>query len=118
MFVMSLSVHLHSWVVWGCTALLGLAYATIIPCTYTWVDQFMGVSGRFSSALWGGAYFGFMTIPVLIGYLFEQFTPMWLPHLTGICGVGMMATFIIISIAVWKYHQPQTVQYCHCVIWY
>ena len=89
---------------WFCTAGLGIGYATIMPSSYTWVNDFMTISGGFSSAYWSGFFTGFMAIPALSGYLFQNVHPMCMPYVTLCCGIGMLCMFLIISFLV---HQKQ-----------
>lgn len=102
MIVLSFAVHWSYPVLWFCTACLGVGYATIMPCSYTWVNEVMEVTGKFSSAYWSGFFVGFMAIPAITGHLFEHVDPMWLPYMTLICSVGMFVMFIVISFIVYR----------------
>ena len=98
---LSMGAPSHSAVLWACTAALGAGYATIMPTSYTWVNEFMDITGRFSSAYWAGFFVGFMSIPALSGYLFVTIHPMCLPYVTLGCGLGMMVVFIILNVVVY-----------------
>lgn len=101
MVVLSLLAHVHPAVLWASTGGLGVGYATIMPASYTWVNNFMPVTGAFSSAYWSGFFVGFMIIPALTGFLFEKVHPMWLAYMTGICSVAMLVVFTIINFVLY-----------------
>ena len=107
MLVLSLAAEYSSAVLWVCTACLGVGYATIMPCSYTWVNDVMEVTGKFSSAYWAGFFTGFMLVPAITGQLFYLVHPMWLPYATLICSVGMSIMFTIISLVIWKSNRLQ-----------
>ncbi len=102
MLGLSLWAGSHPGVLWVCTAALGAGYATIMPTSYTWVNDLITITGRFSSAYWSGFFVGFMSVPSVTGYLFQRVHPMWLPYTTLLCSLGMMVIFVIINIVVYK----------------
>ena len=91
---------------WHCAALLGAGLGFIIPSSFTWVDSFMTVSGRFSSAYWTGYSVGYMVVPVFIGYLFNAVHPMWFVYVTLVCAVGIALTYVCLRVAVHTFKQP------------
>lgn len=63
------------WAVWLASAGLGLGLASIVPTTLAYVGRQMGITGRATGWFFVGLGSGAMTIPWLIGQLFEQVGP-------------------------------------------
>lgn len=88
---------------WVCTVAVAVAMASIFPSGMTWMDKsIMKISGKVASFLLVCASFGSMVNPVLVGYLFENDTPMWFIYLlfahTLICSI----TFAVTTVLVWR----------------
>lgn len=61
--------------IWLASAGLGLGLASIVPTTLAYVGRQMGITGRATGWFFVGLGSGAMTIPWLIGQLFEQVGP-------------------------------------------
>ena len=97
--LLSALVQSYPVVLWPCTALLGLGYGTIIPCSYVWVVKFLEFDGVFSAVYWTGYSIGYTVLPALMGFLFNK-DPMWFPYLQLACGVGMSAMYVNLRVVV------------------
>ena len=105
--LLSVLVQAYPVCLWPCTALLGAGYGTVIPSSLLWIGSFMELNGRFSSAFWTGYAVGYMAIPILMGYLFNDVHPMWFVYVTLACAVGMSTTYGALSVVV-KHGSRQT----------
>lgn len=92
----------HPILLWVCTAGIGAGYAIVMPSSLTWIDTFLQVSGKFSSAYWGGYFVGFMTIPAVSGFLFHHVHPLWFIYITLGCAVSMAMLFVVLSAIVYR----------------
>ena len=97
LIVLCLFVQSEPMIVWTCTAFLGLGYATVMPCSYSWVEKLISVDGTFSSAYWSGFFVGFMAVPATMGYMFN-IIPMSMPYISLLCAGCMTILFIVILI--------------------
>jgi FHS family Na+ dependent glucose MFS transporter 1 len=64
---------------WLGTLGLGLALASIVPTTLALVGRRMGVTGRTTGGFFVGLGTGAMTVPLLIGQLFDRVGPLAMP---------------------------------------
>lgn len=65
-------------VCWLATGLTALAMGSIFPTCMTWADEkIFHVTGKVASFVLVSASIGMMTNPILVGYLFETYSPMW-----------------------------------------
>ena len=101
----------HHLVLWICTGFLGLGYATIMPCSYSWVQGVMEVDGRFSSWYWSGFFVGFMAVPATMGYIFEYHTPMGMPYVGCLCAICMSVMLLIILLFAFVYNSRAAVNH-------
>ena len=109
MLVLSFAATYHPAVLWVCTSALGAGYAVIMPCNFTWMNEFMDVTGKVSSAFWAGFFTGFMAVPAISGHLFHSLNPMWMPYMTLTCSVGMFLIFSIINMVLWCHKKEKTI---------
>ena len=61
--------------IWGGTLGLGLSMASVFPVTITLAERRMTITGRVTSWFFVGASLGGMSLPWLIGQLFEPIGP-------------------------------------------
>jgi len=61
--------------IWGGTLGLGLSMASVFPVTITLAERRMTITGRVTSWFFVGASLGGMSLPWLIGQLFEPVGP-------------------------------------------
>jgi FHS family Na+ dependent glucose MFS transporter 1 len=83
--------------VWIAAIGLGLGLASVFPVTFSFAERRMPISGRVSSFFFIGASLGGMTIPWLIGQLFEPIGPavaMW------IIAVDLVAALLLLIILI------------------
>lgn len=79
-----------SFILWLGTIGLGLSMSVIFPVTIALAEQTLSLSGQMTSYFFVGAALGSMTLPWLIGQLFEQFGP----------GVTMLTILLTLATAV------------------
>ncbi len=59
-------------IVWIAVLLCGIGEASLFPLTLSVAPQYLPLSGRSTSLIFAGASIGFLTMPMLIGRLFES----------------------------------------------
>lgn len=83
--------------VWLCTIGLGLFMSTIFPTTFAWAERVMPISGAVTGWFMTGASLGAMSIPWLIGQLFEAVSPQ---AMIAVIGAALLAQSLIYGLLV------------------
>lgn len=83
--------------VWLCTLGLGLFMSTIFPTTFAWAERVMPISGAVTGWFMTGASLGAMSIPWLIGQLFEAVSPQ---AMIAVIGAALLAQSLIYGLLV------------------
>ncbi|XP_064614236.1 sodium-dependent glucose transporter 1A-like [Liolophura sinensis] len=87
---------------WVCTVAVAIAMASIFPSGMTWMDKsIMKISGKVASFLLVCASIGSMANPLLVGYLFENDTPMWFIYLLFAHTLACSAIFAVTTLLIW-----------------
>ena len=93
--ILAFAVHLHWIVPWiGFTA-AGLGVGSLFPTLISWAHSYMTVKGKEAAILYSGAGLSAMTVPPLIGFLFERVDPMWFAYIILI----LIGIFILLYLA-------------------
>lgn len=87
-------------VVWLGTLGLGLSMASIFPTTLSLAERHMPISGRVTGWFFAGASVGGMTLPWLIGQLFETIGPQVTMLAIMVALVAAVAVFIALMLYV------------------
>jgi FHS family Na+ dependent glucose MFS transporter 1 len=85
---------------WGATFGLGLFMASIFPTTFAFAERRMPISGRITGLFFVGVGTGAMTVPWLVGQLFETLGPRALPYILSIdllLGVAVLIALLVAS---------------------
>jgi FHS family Na+ dependent glucose MFS transporter 1 len=85
---------------WAGSIGLGLFMASIFPTTIAFAERRMPISGRITGFFFVGVGSGAMSVPWLVGQLFEPLGPLALPYtLTAVLllGVGVLSSLLISS---------------------
>lgn len=93
--------------VWICTIGLGLFMSSIFPTTFAWAERVMPVSGAVTGWFMSGASIGAMTIPWLIGQLFELVSPL---AMIAVLFVVLLAQVVIYGLLVITTGRMETIQ--------
>jgi FHS family Na+ dependent glucose MFS transporter 1 len=86
-----------SFILWLGTIGLGLFMASIFPTTFTFAERRMPISGQVTGLFFVGVGAGGMSLPWLVGRLFEAIGPHALPIVLAgdlIVGLGVLASLI------------------------
>ncbi|XP_033761423.1 sodium-dependent glucose transporter 1-like [Pecten maximus] len=87
--------------IWACAVSAGAAMSIIFPTVFTWTNEsFITMSGKVASLFLISASCGAMINPILLGYLMENFTPMWFAYLLFGDSVAAIAVYIIMLLLV------------------
>ncbi len=84
---------------WLGTALVGLCLAPVFPTTLSLAERHLRVSGRTTSYFFVGASVGDMTIPWLIGQLFEPLGP---PSAIATVLASLAAALMLFGLLLWR----------------
>lgn len=88
---------------WVCSALLGMSYATIMPAMYTWANDEFALTGTFNGAFWCG-FFASFGIVAIAGSLIHYLGDMWFCYTMFFCSVVMT---VLYSAVKWSLKKPQ-----------
>jgi fucose permease len=94
----------HATVVWLGSMGLGLSMASVFPTVYSLAERHMTITGRVSGLFFTGASLGAMSIPWVVGQLFEA----WRPQALMVCLFVTLtaATAVIIILLRYLARQP------------
>lgn len=95
-----LAVHSHPAVYWACTLLYGLGNARIYATGFPWLAQYFAVTSTIGSVPVIGGLVGDILGPVLVGYLFENVTPMgfiWVSLAGGVMCLGLLVLMQLLA---------------------
>lgn len=81
---------------WICSALLGISYATIMPAMYTWANNEFALTGIFNGAFWCGFFTSFGVVAVA-GSMIHYFGDMWFCYTMLACSFVIVILYIIIQ---------------------
>ncbi|XP_050419475.2 sodium-dependent glucose transporter 1-like [Patella vulgata] len=83
--------------VWVFAALVGISVSTIFPTGVTWTNQaLIKVTGKVTSSIIIACSIGSMINPVIIGYLMQELSPMWLCYLLLVQNIIYVVFFLIL----------------------
>ncbi len=86
-----------TWALWGGAMGLGLFLASTFPTMFSLAERHLPVSGRLASMFFMGISLGGMTLPWLIGQLFDGVGPrsvMWVILLDVILAIGLFVVLV------------------------
>jgi fucose permease len=90
--------------VWMFIGLAGFSMSIIFPCIFTWTEEsILKVTGMISSMFLIAASGGLMLNPLFLGYLMDNFSPIWFVYLLLIQSVVCFLLFLTVFILVRKY---------------
>ena len=81
---------------WVGTVTLGLGMSSIFPTAVSWADCYYPLTGRAAAVFIAGSGIGEMVIPVVTGYLFENFNSLWLMYM--VLGLSVLVTAVFVSL--------------------
>lgn len=88
--LLSFTLQASPTMLWVGTVTLGLGMSSIFPTAVSWANCYYPLTGRAAAVFVAGSGVGEMTIPVLTGYLFENYTKMSLMYM--ILGLAVVLT--------------------------
>jgi FHS family Na+ dependent glucose MFS transporter 1 len=96
------SVSLLLWpastpVLWLGTILFGVGMAAVFPTTVTYASTLMPITGRVTSWFFVGASLGGMTIPWVIGQLFQAVGPQAVPLVVSFAILASIVVLLVLS---------------------
>jgi len=83
---------------WAGTIIAGFSMASMFPTTYTFAGQRMTITGRVSGWFYLGISLGSMSLPWVIGQLFESRGPqaaLWVVLVAAAAAVGVLAALML-----------------------
>ena len=98
-----LFVDYHNAVMWTCTAAVGLGYGIIVPSTLAWLETVIDINGKFSSIFWSGYFTGYMALPALSGFMFNEVDPLCFLYINLGCSVMLAVVFVLLSVVVFRH---------------
>ena len=96
--------------VWLFIALAGFSMSIIFPCIFTWTEEsILKVTGKISSMFLIAASSGLMLNPLFLGYLMDNFSPIWFVYLLLIQSVSCFLLFVSVFILVKVYIKTSSI---------
>ena len=87
----------NHYILWFCTAMLGVGMASIFPTGITWAERYMYITGKATAVFVVGSALGEMALPALTGFLFQSSGPMWLLYIMLGSGILSAVLYIIMQ---------------------
>ncbi len=106
--VLILAIPRSPAALWVGTLGLGLALASVLPTTLALVGRHLGVTGQATGGFFVGLGSGAMTVPLLIGQLFERVGPRSMPW--TIAGDLILAGVVFVALLLFIRRMPQLSQ--------
>ncbi|XP_046328597.1 sodium-dependent glucose transporter 1-like isoform X2 [Haliotis rufescens] len=102
--------------VWACVALGGLSLASQFPSTMMWLEEsILRLSSRIVSIIVFSATLPGIINPLIIGYLMEDVSPLWLMYIltieSGVSVLLILALFTWSKVVLKPVHQRQKSEY-------
>ena len=96
-----------TWLIWAMTAVSGLAMSIVFPSIFTWTaESILPVTGTISGIYLLTVSGANMLLPLLYGYLMDNYTQLWFAYLlAGQCVICLLL-FWAILVLVRKYITP------------
>jgi FHS family Na+ dependent glucose MFS transporter 1 len=88
---------------WIGTIGFGVAIASMIPSSFNLAGSRMPITSQVSSAFLVGGSLGSMTLPWVVGQLFEPYGRLWVMYVTG---AAMLAALLLFGLIVWQGRRP------------
>ena len=73
--VLTSFVHGSQYILWICSCAVGFGMGSFYASSMSWVDGNMLITGRAGSTFVTGSWMGVLTMPALVGYLFDTVGP-------------------------------------------
>ncbi|KAK6192412.1 hypothetical protein SNE40_003881 [Patella caerulea] len=87
-------IHIGIWIF---TVLVGLSMSVIFPTGFSWAQEnLLQITGKITSFILIAASAGTMTNPIIMGYLMEEFSPMWYCYLLVGESVLCLVVFLVL----------------------
>ena len=94
---------------WLTVAITGLTTSAILPTVFVWTQEAVTpVSGKIASAFLFSGSTGAMLNPILLGYLMESLSPMWLLYL-GFAEVALCTVLFTVAVLVVRKYANENV---------
>ncbi len=84
---------------WVGTVITGLGMAALFPTMISFAGSRMRITGQVTAIFLAGSSLGGMTLPWLIGQLFEPIGPQVMPWVVLICTLATGLTFVLVNVA-------------------
>ena len=94
-------------IIWGASALAGFSLSTVFPCMFLWTSSNIQITGSVGAVLIVGASFGVMTCGPLTGYLFQEYSYLWIIYLSLMSSVLGLILFMVMHITVKCFQKRQ-----------
>eukprot|EP00919_Chromeraceae_sp_WS-2016_P071373 GHVR01169057.1.p1 GENE.GHVR01169057.1~~GHVR01169057.1.p1 ORF type:complete len:195 (-),score=22.34 GHVR01169057.1:27-611(-) len=101
--IMLLSTYTTDILMWIGASLAGLAMGTTFPSAILWAEGYIHVDGQAGGIFVASSSVGGMTGPVLVGYLFQTFSHMWLIYFTMGASILNLLFMMIADVVATRY---------------
>ena len=93
--------------IWLCTATTGLSMSSIFPCIFTWTaESILVVTGKISAVYIIGVSVFNAILPLLYGYLMDNFNPQYFSYLLLSQSVLCFVVYAVIRVLIMVYVTP------------
>lgn len=94
--ILSFGLTASPALLWAGTVTLGFGMSSVFPTAVSWADLYYPLTGRSAAVFIAGSGVGEMVIPVATGYLFENFTSLWLMYVA--LGLSALVTVVFVCL--------------------
>ena len=97
-YILMLFVRHHSLIMWVSTAFAGLGMATVMGTGFLWAADHVQITGRVSSVFFVASSLGSTLNPIIVGYLFDNHSPVWVIYVGLIAALVMAFDFFAVNL--------------------
>ena len=94
-------------IIWIGTALAGFSLSSMLPYMFLWVSSCIQMTGSIAALQIVAASFGMMTAGPLAGYVFQEYSHIWLIYLCLISSVSGIIISIVMALTIRCFHKNQ-----------
>ena len=89
------------------TALAGLSQSTIFPCMILWTSCYIPMTTAVGAVLIAGTSIGAAICGPLAGYMFQEYSHMWIIYLGLISSILSIILYIVMHVYVKCFHNTE-----------
>lgn len=103
--VLTFFVESHDLVLWIGSGAVGFGIGSMYGSSLSWADRQMIVTAKAGSTFVTGTWIGVLVVPACIGYLFDNFGPLWFIYSCSVSTLLIVPAVALAMLFAWCYHK-------------